>query len=53
MQMNGDRPDIAHLQAAMEGYEVVVMEEAIKHADIVVTAAGNKDIVTSGSYEEI
>ena len=35
------------IQAAMEGYEVVVMEEAIKDADIVVTATGNKDIVTA------
>ena len=31
----------------MEGYEVVVMDEAIKDADIVVTATGNKDIVTA------
>jgi adenosylhomocysteinase len=35
------------LQAAMEGYEVVVMDESIKEADIVVTATGNKDIVTA------
>ena len=38
---------ICALQAAMEGYEVVLMEEAIKNADIVVTATGNKDIVTA------
>ena len=38
---------ICALQAAMEGYEVVVMEDAIKNADIVVTATGNKDIVTA------
>ena len=38
---------ICALQAAMEGYEVVVMDEAIKGADIVVTATGNKDIVTA------
>ena len=31
----------------MEGYEVVLMEEAIKDADIVVTATGNKDVVTA------
>ena len=37
---------ICALQAAMEGYEVVLMGEAIKVADIVVTATGNKDIVT-------
>ena len=38
---------ICALQAAMEGYEVVLMEDAIKDADIVVTATGNKDIVTA------
>ena len=38
---------ICALQAAMEGYEVVLMEEAIDKADIVVTATGNKDIVTA------
>ena len=38
---------ICALQAAMEGYEVVLMDEAIKNADIVVTATGNKDIVTA------
>ena len=38
---------ICALQAAMEGYKVVLMEEAIADADIVVTATGNKDIVTA------
>jgi len=38
---------ICALQAAMEGYEVVLMDEAIGGADIVVTATGNKDIVTA------
>jgi adenosylhomocysteinase len=38
---------ICALQAAMEGYEVVLMDEAISKADIVVTATGNKDIVTA------
>ena len=37
---------ICALQAAMEGYQVVNMEDNIKEADIVVTATGNKDIVT-------
>ena len=37
---------ICALQAAMEGYQVVLMDEAISSADIVVTATGNKDIVT-------
>jgi len=38
---------ICALQAAMEGYEVVLMDEAIGDADIVVTATGNRDIVTA------
>ena len=38
---------ICALQAAMEGYKVVLMDEAISEADIVVTATGNKDIVTA------
>jgi len=38
---------ICALQAAMEGYEVVLMDEAIGNVDIVVTATGNKDIVTA------
>jgi len=38
---------ICALQAAMEGYEVVLMDEAISNADIVVTATGNRDIVTA------
>jgi adenosylhomocysteinase len=38
---------ICALQAAMEGYKVVLMEEVIADADIVVTATGNKDIVTA------
>jgi adenosylhomocysteinase len=38
---------ICALQASMEGYEVVLMDDAIDKADIVVTATGNKDIVTA------
>ena len=38
---------ICALQAAMEGYEVVLMDETIGDADIVVTATGNKDIITA------
>lgn len=37
---------ICALQAAMEGYEVVTMEEATKRADIFVTATGNADVIT-------
>jgi len=37
---------ICALQAAMEGYEVVTMEDAVKRADIFVTATGNADVIT-------
>lgn len=37
---------ICALQAAMEGFEVVTMEDAAPHADIFVTTTGNKDIIT-------
>ncbi len=37
---------ICALQAAMDGFEVVTLEERIQDADIVVTATGNKDVVT-------
>jgi len=38
---------ICALQAAMEGYEVVTMEEAAAQADIFVTATGNVDVITA------
>ena len=37
---------ICALQAAMEGYRVVTMEEACEQADIFVTATGNIDVIT-------
>src|ERR1035441_2575751 len=37
---------ICALQAAMEGYEVITMEEAAPRADIFVTATGNVDVIT-------
>ena len=37
---------ICALQAAMEGYEVVTMENAAPRADIFVTATGNVDVIT-------
>jgi len=37
---------ICALQAAMEGYEVVTMDEAASQADIFVTATGNVDVIT-------
>ncbi|HET9628311.1 MAG TPA: adenosylhomocysteinase, partial [Novosphingobium sp.] len=38
---------ICALQAAMEGYEVVTMEEAVHRADIFVTATGNEGVITA------
>jgi adenosylhomocysteinase len=38
---------ICALQASMEGFEVVLMDDAIGSADIVVTATGNRDVVTA------
>jgi adenosylhomocysteinase len=38
---------ICALQAAMEGYEVVTMEDAAPRADIFCTATGNKDVITA------
>src|SRR5688572_11158239 len=37
---------ICALQAAMDGYEVVTMDDAISTADIVITTTGNKDVIT-------
>ncbi|WP_085317687.1 adenosylhomocysteinase [Derxia lacustris] len=37
---------ICALQAAMEGYRVVTMEDAVAHADIFVTATGNLHVIT-------
>ncbi|MBU6448623.1 MAG: adenosylhomocysteinase [Rhodospirillales bacterium] len=37
---------ICALQAAMEGYEVVTLEDAAPHGDIFVTATGNVDVIT-------
>jgi len=42
---------ICALQAAMDGFEVKKMVDAVKEADIVVTATGNKDIITSKHFE--
>ncbi|WDR06914.1 adenosylhomocysteinase [Devosia rhodophyticola] len=36
---------ICALQAAMEGFEVVTLEDAIHRADVVVTATGNRDVL--------
>ncbi len=44
---------ICALQAAMEGYEVMKMDDAIPKADIVVTATGNKDIITERHFKKM
>ena len=38
---------ICALQAAMEGYEVVTLEDVLESADIFVTCTGNRDIITA------
>ncbi len=42
---------ICALQAAMDGYEVKRMIDAVQEADIVVTATGNKDIIVGRHFE--
>jgi adenosylhomocysteinase len=44
---------ICALQAAMDGYEVKSMENAIPRANIVITATGNKDIITDKHFEKM
>jgi adenosylhomocysteinase len=44
---------ICALQAAMDGYEVVTLEDAAHRADIVVTATGNRDVVTVDNIRQM
>merc|ERR1719300_2229885 len=44
---------IIALQAAMEGYEVTTMDEAVKEARIFVTATGNKKIIRPYHFEQM
>ncbi len=44
---------ICALQAAMEGYEVKKFADAVKEADIIVTATGNKDIVRGDHFKSM
>ncbi|MBT7583202.1 MAG: adenosylhomocysteinase, partial [Kordiimonadaceae bacterium] len=44
---------ICALQAAMEGYEVVTMEEAASQGDLFVTCTGNFDIITIDHMREM
>ncbi|MGF1566125.1 MAG: adenosylhomocysteinase [Flavobacteriales bacterium] len=42
---------ICALQAAMDGYEVKKMDDAVKESDIIVTATGNRDIIVGRHFE--
>ena len=44
---------ICALQAAMDGFEVKKMDNAVSEADIVVTTTGNKDIITGQHFEKM
>jgi adenosylhomocysteinase len=44
---------ICALQAAMDGFEVKKMINAVEEADIIITATGNKDIVTGAHFEKM
>lgn len=44
---------ICALQAAMDGFAVKKMVDAVKEADIVVTATGNKDIITGAHFKSM
>jgi adenosylhomocysteinase len=44
---------ICALQAAMDGYEVKKMDNAVEEADIIVTATGNKDIIKDRHFKKM
>ncbi len=44
---------ICALQACMDGYQVIRMDDAIPYADIIVTATGNKDIVVERHFRKM
>ena len=44
---------ICALQAAMEGFEVKKMEDAVAEADIVVTATGNRDVIAGPHFKNM
>ncbi len=44
---------ICALQAAMEGYQVITLEDALPYADIFVTTTGNKDIITAADMAQM
>jgi adenosylhomocysteinase len=44
---------ICALQAAMDGYQVTTLEDALPYVDIFVTTTGNKDIITAGDMAKM
>ncbi|MBT8234232.1 MAG: adenosylhomocysteinase [Bacteroidia bacterium] len=44
---------ICALQAAMDGFEVKKMSDAVEEADIIVTATGNKDIIDADHFKKM
>ena len=44
---------ICALQAAMDGYQVTTLEDAVDSTDIFITATGNKDIITADHMERM
>jgi adenosylhomocysteinase len=44
---------ICALQAAMDGYQVVRLEDVVESVDIFVTATGNKDIITAADMQRM
>lgn len=44
---------ICALQAVMDGFKVTTMDEAVVESDIIVTATGNKDVVTARHFQKM
>lgn len=44
---------ICALQASMDGFAVMKMEKAVKQADIIITATGNRDIITGSHFKNM
>ncbi len=44
---------ICALQASMQGYEVRTLDEVVEHADIFITATGNRDIITAAHMQRM
>jgi len=44
---------IRALEARMDGYRVMKVEEAVKHADMLITATGNLDVVSGDDFKHM